>query len=210
MEDEEFAIPDTANSSLELAYGLQHDESYPEALEACDAAIERARCLLADAYNLRGIVLEELDRPDDAEEAYRTALEIDPSFQEAADNLRDLEADLGLPDEPVTIANFGSVAEAYLAHGQLEAEGVWSFVADEYAALPIGPAAGGGSRLMVRAADVATAMDILGIEIEEDEFDDDLEEELDVEEYDEEEYGEEYEEEDEEEEEDEDEDEGPF
>lgn len=177
MDEEEFQVPDTGNSPLEMAYVLQHDENYQDALDACDAAIERARVLLADAYNLRGIVLEELDRSDEAEESYRTALEIDPGFREAADNLRDLEADLGIPDEVVTIATFGTVAEAYLAHGQLEAEGIWSYVADEYAALAVGPAVTGGSRLMVRSSDLMPALDILGIEIEEDELDD--EDELD-------------------------------
>jgi tetratricopeptide (TPR) repeat protein len=171
--EEEFAIPDTTNSHLELAYALQNDERYEAALEACDAAIEKARALLADAYNMRGIILEELDRSDDAEEAYRLALEIDPGFQEAADNLRDLEADLGIQEELVTIANYGSVAEAYLAHGRLEAEGIWSFVADEYAAITVGPAVSGGSRLMVRNLDLEQAAEILGLDLsDEDDWED--------------------------------------
>jgi len=174
MQDKEFVAPDTTNSHLELAYVLQNDESYEAALDACDAAIERARILLADAYNLRGIILEELDRSDDAEEAYRLALDTDPGLQEAADNLRDLQAD-GIADEMVTMANFASVAEAYLAHGRLEVEGIWSFVADEYAAITVGPAVSGGSRLMVRTADLERAREILGLDLpDEDDWEDEL------------------------------------
>jgi Flp pilus assembly protein TadD len=48
----------------------------------------------ADAHNLRGIILEELGRKEEAVSAYREAVRVDPSFREAAENLQDLEAEL--------------------------------------------------------------------------------------------------------------------
>ncbi len=54
---------------------------------------------LAEAHNLRGIILDELDRNDDALDAYQKAVKCDPNFAEAAENLRGLEAELQAPAE---------------------------------------------------------------------------------------------------------------
>jgi hypothetical protein len=60
-----------------------------KALAECDAAIE-LNPHLADAYNLRGIVLEELGRTLEAMDAYERAIRLDPDFVEARENLSDL------------------------------------------------------------------------------------------------------------------------
>ena len=46
-----------------------------------------------------GLGLEELDRIDEALAAYRMAVQIDPSFAEAAENLSSLEEELRPPTE---------------------------------------------------------------------------------------------------------------
>jgi hypothetical protein len=46
---------------------------------------------LAEAHNLRGMVLEDLHRLDEAAEAYRESLRLEPSFYVAQENLSDLE-----------------------------------------------------------------------------------------------------------------------
>jgi len=152
---------------LEQAYDLEEQEEYDDALDECDAAIELAHAFLAEAYNLRGILLEELDRPVEAREAYNSALAMVPGYQDAVDNLLALEEETGLSSEPVTIARYLNMAEADLARGHLEAEGIEAFVAGDYAASTIGVLGTGGIGLQVREEDVARALEILGIEAEE-------------------------------------------
>jgi tetratricopeptide (TPR) repeat protein len=45
---------------------------------------------LAEAYNLRGIVLEEMGRMQEAVAAYRQAVRLDPGFLEARENLQEI------------------------------------------------------------------------------------------------------------------------
>lgn len=78
---------------LEQAYASQEQSESEKALEECDTAI-RIDPSLADAHNLRGVILEELGRRDEAVLAYHEAVRLDPSFQEAKENLQDIEAEL--------------------------------------------------------------------------------------------------------------------
>lgn len=78
---------------LEQAYASKEQNEFEKVLEQCNAAI-RADPNLADAYNLRGVILEELGRKEEAVLAYREAVRADSGFQEARENLRDIEAEL--------------------------------------------------------------------------------------------------------------------
>ncbi|MDO9333397.1 MAG: DUF2007 domain-containing protein [Dehalococcoidales bacterium] len=64
-------------------------------------------------------------------------------------------------DKLVTIATFNYAAEAYLHRAKLESEGIWSFVADEFAPNFFITAAAGGVKLQVRESDAAEAIRIL-------------------------------------------------
>jgi tetratricopeptide (TPR) repeat protein len=159
----------SADECLEQAYVLEEQGDYAGALFECDAAIQQGQSFLASAYNLRGIILEELGRNEEALEAYQTALDAEPGFEDAMENLEELQSELGISDEPVTIATFGSVGDAHVAKGRLEADGIPAFVLDEYAASTFGLGQTGGIRLQVRGSDVDRAVQILGLEEDEEE-----------------------------------------
>jgi len=82
-----------ARQYLEQAFASRERHELDDALKACDAAI-RADSSLPDAYNLRGVILEELGRREEAILAYREAIRLDVSFREAQENLRKVEAEL--------------------------------------------------------------------------------------------------------------------
>lgn len=63
-------------------------------------------------------------------------------------------------DKLVTIATFNQSAEAYLNKAKLESEGIWSFVAGEYATKWVIPISG-GIELQVRESDAEEAIKIL-------------------------------------------------
>ena len=85
--------PSEAAEHLERAYALEEGNQFKEALDECDAAI-RADATLAEAHNLRGIILEELDKGFEALLAYREAVRLNPGFREARENLLEIEAEL--------------------------------------------------------------------------------------------------------------------
>lgn len=84
---------DEAAQHLERAFALEDRDEYEEALEECDAAVQ-VDPTLADAYNLRGVILEELGRNGEAIQAYREVLRLDPGFAAVHENLRAAEAEL--------------------------------------------------------------------------------------------------------------------
>lgn len=158
-----------ARQHLEEAYNYQEDEDFKRALYECDDTVElleglqqaEARSLLAEAYLLRGAILEEMDRYDEAVEEYEEALRIDPAMEEAQENLAALRGTIAadieereetrrfamgatqknlatgrdtLPQQAprlVTIATFSHPLEAHVYRGRLEAAGIPAFVADE-------------------------------------------------------------------------------
>ena len=82
--------PDAQNK-LKAAYrALEKGESADDVLQVCDSLLQ-TEPFWADAHNLRGMALEDLNRPDEALVAYRQALRFKPSFSEAQRNLSDLE-----------------------------------------------------------------------------------------------------------------------
>ena len=65
---------------------------FDKALAECDAAIQFDP-YLPDAYNLRGMILEELGRTLEAVTAYEQAIRLDPDFTEASENLSALRSE---------------------------------------------------------------------------------------------------------------------
>lgn len=167
-----------AAHQLNRAHHFEEKEEYLEALYACEKAMGIAESFLADSYNLRGIILEELGRNEEALEAYKKAMFIEPEFREAADNVLALEAELGGGRDLVTIATFSQATEAYVLKTNLEAEGIWSLVADEHLITWnwLYSNALGGVKLRIREGDVERALEALGLEslgteLEEEELD---------------------------------------
>ena len=147
-----------AKHHLDQAYSSYEDsEELEKALLECDAALELDPYLV-EAHNLRGILLEELGRPTEAIKAYKQAIQLDPSFTEAKDNLSDLKSDLASRGgRLVTIARFTFPGEAHVLKSRLEAEGICSFIGgvDNVAMTS-------GGILQVKEEDVEKALEILG------------------------------------------------
>jgi Flp pilus assembly protein TadD len=165
--------PTAADEHLRQAYVYEEQEEYNKALAESEAAIALGQSFLADAHNLRAIILEELGRTEEAMTAYKTALRINPEFHDAAHNLLELEREMGISHDLVTIATFSQPAEAHVMRTKLQAEGVWSFVADEGIVTMnwLYTNVVGGVKLQVRKRDVERAHDILGLK-EDTELDD--------------------------------------
>lgn len=142
----------------------EHEEAgrWKMALEECDAAIDIDPSF-ADAHNLRGIALEELDLPEEAADAYERAISLEPNFHEAIRNLWELEREQGIQHELVTIATFTYPMDALVPKTKLESEGIWSFVADEELINVnwLNCFAVGRVKLQVRHSDVERAMRVL-------------------------------------------------
>lgn len=104
---------DDAWGYLELAYTYDNEGDTLTALQACDAALALDP-ELAEAHNLRGLVLDALGRADEALAAYQEAVRLDPDFEDALENLRDAEQEAASRRTLYT-------AERYLQQGMLEA-----------------------------------------------------------------------------------------
>ena len=148
-----------ADRRFQLASQFEEAGEYDSALEECEATISVARSFLADAYNLQGIILEGLERPEEALDAYKKALRTDPGLTEAADNLNALEDELGFEPRLMTIVRLSNILEAQIVQSTLEAEGIHSVLADQDGST-------GEVSLQVMQSEVADALDILGLEPE--------------------------------------------
>ncbi|MBN1312503.1 MAG: DUF2007 domain-containing protein [Anaerolineae bacterium] len=181
------SLEDSADRHLDQALLHYKEEDFDQALEACELAIE-IEPYLADAHNLRGLVLEELDQPLRALSAYKEALFLDPDHVEAEENLSALRAALAEQSGFVTIAAFSHPMQAQIVRGRLEAEGVPSFVADESTVTAFWLISNmvGGVKLRVKGEDVEKALDILAQEPEPIEWDEEdvTDEEAEVDDYD--------------------------
>ncbi len=93
LENEQGREAAEAEYHLNRAYAHESSDQFDAAWSECEAAI-RLDPGLADAHNLRGIVLEELGRKQEAVAAYHQAVGFDPAFVEAWENLREAEAEL--------------------------------------------------------------------------------------------------------------------
>ena len=149
-------------SHLDRAYACEEAGELEQARRECDAAIA-VDPSLAEAYNLRGIVLEGLGHEAEAIAAYEEAVRLAPWLGEARSNLMELGSELGKRYRLVTIATFSYVAHAHVAKQKLETAGIWSFIADEHliAANWLYSNLVGRAKLQVRLPDVALAREIL-------------------------------------------------
>ncbi len=151
-----------AEEHLQKAYGFYRRGSYESALEECESAIS-IDASIADAHNLRGALLEELDRTAEALASYETAVGIEPGFAEAEENLSGLRAEFKARSELVTVAVFNFLPEAFVPQLKLQSEGIWSFIADGEAVnvMPHASIAMDGVKLKVKPEDAGLAIRIL-------------------------------------------------
>lgn len=77
---------DESGAHLERACGHADAGELEDALRECDRAIELAP-EWAEAHNLRGVVLDEMGRVEEAIAAYEKAVRLDAGFEEAVENL---------------------------------------------------------------------------------------------------------------------------
>lgn len=109
------AIPVEVQVALDRAYTLETDGNLEEALRVCDSIL-RDVSELAEVYNLKGIILEQTGDKEEALEAYRSALKLDPGFDDARQNLLDLEEDIletryqAQRSDPSNVMVWGAVA----------------------------------------------------------------------------------------------------
>jgi Tfp pilus assembly protein PilF len=149
---------------LAEAYRQWEGRNFAAGLAACDAALQHIP-ISAEAHNLRGILLEELGRPQEALQAYTTAVHLDPDLADAAENLEGLRNEWRARFGLTTIAASDFPLVMHILKGRLEAEGIPAFVADEEVITLywIYARALGGAKLQVWRQDAERAMDILGI-----------------------------------------------
>ena len=76
--------------SADIDYEL--DTNLNKALADCETALQ-LNPNFAEAHNLRGLILDEMGRTDDAIASYREAIRLNPALDEARANLRDAEAE---------------------------------------------------------------------------------------------------------------------
>ncbi len=157
-------LPEKVQRHLERAYAYEESGDLEEALRQCETIIQLAPGL-AEAYNLRGVILDELGRKEEAIAAYREAVRLDPTFREAQENLYEVTAEPRKRQkiELVAVRAFIYPVHAHLAKALLAVNGIRAFVADDgivTANLLLSKAIG-GVRLLVRAKDAQAAMRIL-------------------------------------------------
>ena len=117
------AIPQLANACLKKALDWLKSEEHERALAELDRALER-NPNYTDLHNFRGVVLFELERADEAIEAFRLSARLSPRYLVPRLNLafslvhvgeyRDAEAELELilemdPEEPAALAKLGEL-----------------------------------------------------------------------------------------------------
>jgi hypothetical protein len=96
---------DSADIDYELNTNLK------QALIDCELAIQ-LDSNFAEAHNLRGLILDEMGRLDEAIASYREAIRLNPDLEEAKANLRDAEAEYlanGRKSRPVVKLTVNSV-----------------------------------------------------------------------------------------------------
>lgn len=117
------AVPQLANACLKKALDWLKSEEHERALSELDRALER-NPNYPDLHNFRGIVLFELERVDEAVEAFRLSATLSPRYRVPRLNLafslvhmgeyRDAEAELELilemdPQEPAALAKLNEL-----------------------------------------------------------------------------------------------------
>jgi uncharacterized RDD family membrane protein YckC/Flp pilus assembly protein TadD len=87
-----------AERHFDQAYAYWQKNDLENGLHECELAIQLAPDL-AEAHNLRGVLLEELNRREEAIAAYREATRLNPELQEAKKNLSEAKKALRLIDK---------------------------------------------------------------------------------------------------------------
>jgi len=82
-----------AKRYLKSAYANADNGDLENALRECAMSIQLDPNY-AEAYNLRGVILDEMGRTEEALAAYREAIRLDPTFIEAQENLLELDTEL--------------------------------------------------------------------------------------------------------------------
>jgi HEAT repeat protein len=90
-----------AREFFRLADQHQEEGRPVQALDECNTALAIWPSW-ADAYNLKGIILEDLNKPYQAMLAYQRAVKIDPTLTAAANNLADSISELEVTQVPLT------------------------------------------------------------------------------------------------------------
>lgn len=86
-------LPLEARQHFEQASAYDAQGEAEKALHECDLAIQLAPAW-AEPHNLRGIVLDEMGRREEAIAAYREAVRLDPALRKAQDNLSRAKSEL--------------------------------------------------------------------------------------------------------------------
>ncbi len=94
---------------IDKIYDLLDDGQFQNALQACNELIQQEPNF-SEAFNLKGLILESLERPQEAILAYQTALEKDPKYDDARQNLAELEQELNPPQKEVNYVYLLNVA----------------------------------------------------------------------------------------------------
>ncbi len=82
--------PEAQKLYIEAQNAYEKGAKLENVLHNCDLAIQSAPHW-ANPHNLRGTVLEDLGRKAEATQAYREAVRLDPTFEEAKTNLAETE-----------------------------------------------------------------------------------------------------------------------
>ena len=151
-----------------------------QALTECDQAIKIDPDLAA-AYNLRGNIMERLNKPYPAEEAYRKAIDIDSDYEDAKQNLKNLQFKFSNRSKYVRsprlvkVRTYGHPVQASLDKAKLESEGIFSFIPGEMSWYT--GRFHGRAMLQVAEGDLYLARQIIYGESQIDEYRDDYDEE---------------------------------
>jgi len=84
---------DPVQQFLDQAYALEDAQEFEQALQLCDSIIE-SNPALAEAHNLRGLILDELGYKHEALSAFREAVRLEPTFIEAQENVNATESEI--------------------------------------------------------------------------------------------------------------------
>ena len=85
--------PSEVQDALEQVYFLEAEGNLEEALHQCNSVL-RSAATMAEAHNLRAIILEQLGNQEEALEAYKTAIHLDSHLDDARKNLLELEEEI--------------------------------------------------------------------------------------------------------------------
>jgi tetratricopeptide (TPR) repeat protein len=90
---ESLIVVEEFTEELARAVDLAYDQQFDEALQICNAILED-HPNLSNAYNDRGVIYDEMGEKEKSLADYQKALQLDPTNQDARDNLASLSREL--------------------------------------------------------------------------------------------------------------------